>query len=231
MKKQETSQPVIGAGVYTIPDAGKILGIPLHRMRRWLGGYLKDAERVLPLGELQSWGQGQERGFNFYTLIELFSVFQFREHGVALKTIREARAELSDRLNSHYPFAHQGVVSDGKRLLYELQEGTPEAMLELGGTGQTAFREIMEPFCHRLDFHTSTRLAERYWPNGRKSSVVVDPHHSFGRPSISGTNIATESINSLLSAGESVEDVAEMYGLEVNQVQEAKEFEHQLAAA
>ena len=229
--KTISGTPQLGEGLYTIPEAARILHIPMERLRRWVTGYIRDVERILPLGEIGTWGQGADRHFNFYTLIELYSVFQFRELGLSMQTLSKARNELSEHLNSPYPFAHQGLVSDGKKLMFELKESSPATFLELGSNGQTLIQEVMEPFCSRLDFHNTSKLAERYWPVGKSHSIVVDPHHSFGQPTICGTNITTETLNNLLVAGETVEDVAEMFDLEPDQIVQAQNFEHQLKAA
>ena len=223
--------PKIGHGVYTLPDAALILRIPLTKMHRWVNGYLRDAERVLPLGEISTWGTGRERVFNFLTLIELFTVANFRELGVSMKTIRTSRRELGEHLNSIHPFAHHGLVSDGRKILLELDHVAPDAYLELGAQGQTAFKDVMEQFCSKLEFDRSSLLAERFWPNGKSSSIVVDPHQGFGRPTVAGTNITTETLDHLLLAGEAAEDIAIMYDLAVEQVIDAKNFEHGLIAA
>jgi uncharacterized protein (DUF433 family) len=203
---------------------------PLPKVRRWIAGYLRDAERVLPIGNVNTWGKGKDRAFNFLTLVELFAVFQLRERGVSLKAIRQARAELGERFDIEYPFAHQGIVSDGRKILFELPDGSTDAYLELGTVGQTSFRSVMRDFCQKLEFHESTLIADKYWPLGQNHAVVVDPEQSFGRPIISGTNIKTEAIHSLLLAGETVETIAHLYQLDPEQVTEAELFERQQAA-
>jgi uncharacterized protein (DUF433 family) len=55
--------------------------------------------------------------------------------------------------------------------------------------------------------------------------IVVDPHHSFGRPVIEGTNISTEAIASLLRGGESVENIAESFQISLKEVHAAQTFE------
>jgi uncharacterized protein (DUF433 family) len=59
---------------------------------------------------------------------------------------------------------------------------------------------------------------------------VIDPHHAFGRPVISGTNVTTEALACLIRGGEKMEDVAQDFCLELAQVEEAWEFERRLAA-
>jgi uncharacterized protein (DUF433 family) len=223
--------PTLGQGAYTIPDAGRILCIPQPTLRRWVGGYWRVSEaerrRVFPAETFALWGRGADRAFNFYTLIEVFVIASLREQGLSFRTIRQARQELAQRFKTDYPFASHELLHDGKRLLIELDDKT---LLQLGEQGQTAFERIIGPFCKKLDFCKETQLAKRYWPMGRDHAVVVDPRHAFGRPIISGTNIATETLHGLYRAGETKETICDLYDLQLSHVDEALQFETQRAA-
>ena len=61
--------------------------------------------------------------------------------------------------------------------------------------------------------------------------MVIDPRVSFGRPSIIGTGIPTSIIAERYKAGESVEDLADDYGLQPLQIQEAIRSELTVEAA
>lgn len=223
--------PSLGEGIYTYGDAEKILRLAQGRLRSWLQGYLRASERRLPAGHFRVWKIGGAVGFSFDTLIEAYVVAQLRELGVAMKTIRLARDELSERLNTPFPFTKRGLLSDGKKILIALSgEDAGDVVLKVDQTGQTEFRRLVEQFCQKIDFAESTDTAVRYWPDGRHSAVVVDPHHSFGRPSIEGTNISTETIAGMLEAGESESVVASLYELELKQVRDAARFELRQAA-
>jgi uncharacterized protein (DUF433 family)/DNA-binding transcriptional MerR regulator len=223
--------PTLGQGAYTIPDAAQILNIPQPTLRRWVAGYWRVSEaekrRVFPAETLALWGQGADRAFNFYTLIEVFVIARLREQGLTFRTIRQARQELAQRLKTDYPFASHELLHDGKRLLIEMDDKT---LLQLGTQGQTAFERIIGPFCKKLDFCKETQLANRYWPMGKNSAVVVDPRHGFGRPTIAGTNIATETVHDLYRAGEGKETICDLYDLPLSHVDEALNFEMQKAA-
>jgi hypothetical protein len=147
----------------------------------WVLG--RDAAEALGHG-----GTGKDRTFDFYTLIELFTIGQLRAQGLSWPTLRKARTEPMERFQTPHPFAMEGLLVDGHRLLKELGD---ETLLELGPGGQTAFEKVIAPFCRRLDFDETTKLASRFYPDGPESDVVIDPHHAFGRPVISGTNITT----------------------------------------
>ena len=225
---------MLSSGAYTLPDAARLLGLPLARLRWWVRGALLKQEhaeaghtRRFPAGPFITQSDGRDRHFDFLTLIEIFTIAQLRSHGVSMSTLRKVREELSQRYHTEHPFALSGLLTDGKRLIKELGD---EILLELGSGGQTAFESVLEPFCHRLDFDTATQLATRFFPAGRSKSIVVDPRHSFGRPIITGTNVTTESIASLLRGGERIENLAGDFRLDPNQVREAWDFEMQFAA-
>jgi len=220
------AHPALGQGVYTYADAEKILRLPSRKLRSWLQGY-RDASKQQrhPAGEFGVWDVRGGRGFNFYTLMEVYVVGQLRMTGVPMRKIRTARDELARRFNTSYPFSQRGILSDGKKILVALTDPDADSLLTLDQTGQTAFREIVAQFCQRIDFAPVTDLALRYWPDGRDSSVVVDPLHSFGRPSIVGTNISTDALSGMVIAGESTEMVATLYKLDVGKVEDAVTFE------
>ncbi len=223
--------PALGEGIYTYADAEKILRLSQGKLRSWLQGYARASRRHFPAGDFRVWKVSGAVGFSFHTLIEAYVVAHLREIGVSMKTIRHARDELSERLNTPFPFTKRGLLSDGKRILVALAgKDAEDVLLTLDQSGQTEFRRLVEQFCKKIDFTASTDSAARYWPDGRKSAVVVDPHHSFGRPTIEGTNIATETISGLLEAGESEQVVASLYELDLKQVRDAAAFEFKRAA-
>ena len=221
--------PAIGEGVYTLPDAALILRLPLPRLRHWVGGYFAASEAGGD-GFLATWGSGRGRGFNFLVLIEAYTVYNLRRLGVSLQRIRVAREILSKHLQTPHPFAARGILASGGQVLFDLEETAPGALLQLSRGKQTELKEIIEPFCTRLDFDQSTKLAERFWPCGRETRIVVDPRRAFGRPIINGTSITAEVLAALVDAGETPADVAAQYDVPALAVEEAHHFIHAQAA-
>jgi len=96
-------------------------------------------------------------------------------------------------------------------------------------------KEMLRPTCAGWD---GTRPASPFSfflshananPMNRKL-IVIDPTISFGRPSIMGTGIATAIVAERYKAGESVDELAEDYGCERNNIEEAVRCELALAA-
>ncbi len=217
------------SGIYTLPDAARILDLPPAKLYRWVAGYAahRDDPKRFTVGAFAVEEEGWDRHFNFLTLIEVFTVAQLRGHGVTPMTLRNARDELSDRYETPYPFAMEGLLVSGRKMLKELGE---EVYLELGTNGQQAFVKFIEPFCFKIEFDAASQLAERFFPEGEDRMVVVDPRHAFGRPVIAGTNITTEALASLANGGERMEDIADDYGLTLAQIESAIRFEKRRAA-
>ena len=227
--------PRLGQGVYTVPDVARILSIPLSNSRRWVSGYWRTdpgGQRHHQAGVIDRgiWGTGREKTLNFLALVEVFTFAALRNLGVSAQRIRAARQELSERFNTPFPFASHSLLSDGRQVLAVLKDVQEPVLLILSDHGQTALLKVIEPFCKKIDFCDSTSLAQAVWPLGKSHSVVVDPHHGFGRPTISGTNIATESIAQMVLAGEPRRLVSEMYDIPEAAVRDAVDFEHRIAA-
>ena len=80
-------------------------------------------------------------------------------------------------------------------------------------------------------------LAIRLYPFTRKRHpdepklVVIDPYVSFGRPTLTGSGIATAVIAPRYKAGESVDELADDYGRERLEIEEAIRCELHTEAA
>ena len=61
--------------------------------------------------------------------------------------------------------------------------------------------------------------------SGAKRPIVIDPRISFGRPTVAGAGVSTEALANRIDAGESAEDLAWDYGLEVTQIEDAVLYE------
>ena len=167
-----------------------------------------------------SWGEGREKATNFYTLIEFYIFYQLRELKVSAKKILTAHEEIAKQLKTQYPFASSKVLTDGKSILYALDDGTT---IQADRSKQIVFRELIDNFCKKIEF-SNKDLAQRYWPLGKNHCIIVDPHHQFGQPVIDKTNILAENIFDLYSAGESVQFLSRLFSLKQKEVKDAIEL-------
>src|SRR6266536_3746765 len=216
----------LGAGIYTISDISILLNLPQAKVRRYLNQYWDEGLGKKLFNDTYSWSTGNNiKAVNFYTLIELYVCFYLQGLGFSPKKILKSRLVIARDLNVPYPFASARLLSDGKKIWYEFQD----CIVNADGSRQTDFLEFIRDFASKIEFD-SNRIAERFYPAGKENSVVVDPHHQFGQPTIEGTNINTEAIYSMYESGEPVELIGILYDLTEKQVYDAIYFYKKLAA-
>jgi uncharacterized protein (DUF433 family) len=162
---------------------------------------------------------------SYLQLIEVAVVAAFRKIGISLREIRDTREYAQKSLASEFPFSQYRFKTDGKNLLMEYEQlvgkkkGKGKLLAPAKG-GQLGWSEIIKT----LDgFEYEKELAVRWHVAGTGSPVIIDPRISFGAPTISGT--PTWVITGRRDAGESIEDIAEDFGLKKADVKKALEFE------
>lgn len=206
----------LGEGIYSIADIAFLLHLPKQKVRRWLNDFWNSrlAEKYK---QAYSWGEGRAQATNFYTLIEFYVFYTLRESGVSQNKIFEAHEEMAKQLKTVYPFASAKLLTDGKSILYTMEDGTT---LNADKTRQIALRQIIEAFCKKIEF-SGNNLAQKYYPLGKNKPIVVDPHHQFGQPVIEKTNLLAETIYNMYGAGESEEFISRLYNISLNEVSAA----------
>ena len=152
----------LGGGIYSIPDLALILRLPPHKIRKWLNDYW-DIRFAAQYRSKYSWGEGRDKATNFYTLIEFYVFFQLRELKVGTKKILDSHKLMAEQLSTPYPFASSEILTDGKKIIYSLQDGTT---INADKSKQILFRQLIESFYKKIQF-SETKIAERYWPLGK----------------------------------------------------------------
>jgi uncharacterized protein (DUF433 family) len=149
---------------------------------------------------------------------------------VPLPTLREFVRILRDEFGVPYPLAHQRpFVGSGRQLVVRAQEQSGIAAIRplyhVLTNGQVLLDGPAETFLSEMVFaQTDGQTAERWYPLGRQSAVVVDPELSAGRPNVHG--VRTEAILELVEALEPKETIAEDFRLTVADVEAAVAFEY-----
>jgi uncharacterized protein (DUF433 family) len=217
--KAITHKNELGCGIYTIPDISQILNINRKKVSRYISKFWDERLGKKLFTETYSWRNSKnDKAVNFYVLIELYTFFKLQEMGVTTRAILKARDAMIKDLDLQYPFASNAILTDGKKLWYAFQDEIYDA----DGSRQGNFVQIIESFAKHIEFVNG--LAERYFPKGKESNVVVDPHHQFGEPVIKGTNISTEMLYSMYRSGEKVEALRIIYKLTDKDIHDAINF-------
>lgn len=207
--------------LYTTQEAARILRMPPATLRWWLEGKGKH-DPVLRTERTGSpnvtWGE----------FVEASCLGEYRRRKVPLQKLRLFITLLRDSFGVPYPLAHhQPFVGEGRRLLLEAQDaadlqGAPLVFEATGG--QLVLDGAIEAFVERIDFaHANKRWAERIHPAGRQVAIVIDPEYSSGAPTVGG--VRTEILAELVDAGEDLEEIADEYGLSVEDVKAATSYE------
>jgi uncharacterized protein (DUF433 family) len=206
----------LGEGIYSISDIAFLLNLPKQKVRRWLNDFW-DSRLAEKYDRAYSWGEGRNQATNFYTLIEFYVFYNLREFGVSQKIIFQAHEAIAKQLETYYPFASSKLLTDGKNILYSLEDGTT---IKADKSKQTAFRQIIENFCKKIEF-SDNNLVKKFYPLGKSKHIVVNPHNQFGQPVIEETNILAETIFNLHEAGESVSFLSKLYDISLKEVESA----------
>ena len=219
---------------YGIAEAAHYLQMPASTLRSWCGGlrYPRHAGRR-PFEPPIAPADRMRPALSFMNLVEAHVLDAIRrKHGLHLSKVRRALGYLDAILPSTHPLADYKFETDGLSLFIEKYG----QLINLSQAGQLAIRELLQAHLKRIE-RDPTGLPVRLYPFTRKHDleeprvVVIDPRVSFGRPVLVGTGIVTAVIAERYKAGESVDDLAEDYGRDRSDVEEAIRCELRLQAA
>jgi len=220
-------QTVLGRGVYTIPQAARLVGLTTRRVREWFRGRKSDPRRH-PLFESDYKPVDEFFAISFYDLVDVYVAGQLREHGVSLPTVRRVYNRLAEQLKTDHPFCRQELLTDGEEVFIRGWDRMGEEEIYEVLTKQKVFPTIILPFLKQIDYDRVTILAAR-WRIAQ--GVVVDPRICFGSPVVSEVSIPTYLLNAEYEAnGKEAGLVATWYKIPPDAVVAAVSFEKQFAA-
>jgi uncharacterized protein (DUF433 family) len=157
-------------------------------------------------------------------LIEILFIYSFEKYGLSLQNIRKAADRATKLLDTAHPFATKSFFTDGKTILIKIaQEDNIPDLLDLLKK-QYQMEPIINQFLlESLDFNKYD-LAEKWWPLGKESRIVVDPERNFGKPIINDKNIRIDTIYDLYHRNKNITEIAEWYEIDERAINEAIQF-------
>lgn len=223
----------LGRGIYSVPDAARLVRLPATQVRRWFQGYTYRvrgaARRSAPVVRPTFPQRSGEIALSFADLIEIRFIHAFRDQGVSLRAIRIAAEKARELLGTKHPFSTERFRTLGRSIVAEIaREAHDPELLDLVD-GQLGFHEMLAPYLRGLEISRDD-LIHRWWPLDPVRSIVIDPRRAFGQPIVDRGGVPTSVLASAMQVEESLEAVARIYRLEVADVADAIEFERQLAA-
>jgi uncharacterized protein (DUF433 family) len=213
---------------YTLAEASRYLKLAKATLRSWVIGrtYPKAGEvaRFIPLIRPS---HKQPLQLSFWNLIEAHVLRALRtDHGVPIKSVRQAinyaeRTLKVERLLLHKELhTHAGAV-----FLDKYGE-----LINLSASGQLAMRRLFEEHLKRVEWD-QWQFPVRLYPFSASEAatpyrhIAIDPNIAFGRPVLLSKGISTGTITDRIDAGESVNDLADDYGLSPAEIEEAVLYE------
>lgn len=232
-----------GTGIYSIPEASRLINVPTRDIRRWVLGYryLKtpgDASSrvdIAPLWKHELADAGfDEDVIGFRDLIELRFIREFTRHGVPLQVIRRCLKTASELFEVSHPMSLPRFRTDGRTIYAEaLHEEMQENSLVDLKNRQSVFKEIVKPSLYEgIVYDEQKQYASRWYPDGKASPIVIDPARQFGAPIVDATSTPTHTLyQSYLAEGgdaKAVEITSRVYEVPRKAVEAAVRFEEHL---
>ena len=224
---QATEHNLLGRGIYSIPEAAHIIGMPTARVRRWVNGYHSSTkDRHLPVAPSELPAIDGKVAISFSDLLELHFIKAFLDRGISLQKIRKAAKIAADILGvESHPFTEHKFKTDSKSIMHSV--GTQ--MLNLNNS-QYEFEGVIKQSLFHGFIYTG-KVAGAWRPSEKEKSVIINPKFALGKPIVENTGIRTRAIYSAwLAEGQDQKIVARMYNLTTKQVRDAIGFEKRMAA-
>jgi uncharacterized protein (DUF433 family) len=211
---------------YGLADAARYLKLPVATLRSWVVGRpYPRADGVTRSRPLIHLPRKQPLLLTFWNLIEAHVLRSLRtEHGVSIKAVREAlsfaeREEQIDRL-----LLRKDLRTEAGRLFLDKYG----ELIDLSASGQLAMRKLFEEHLKRVDWD-EWQFPVRLYPfvsgESDRRPISIDPKIAFGRPVVLRAGVSTGVIAERIDSGETVTDLADDYGLSVEEVEQAVLYE------
>lgn len=229
------TKSLLGQGIYSIPDAARIIRADPRSVRRWTVGYHRNQQ--ISHGPVLLSEVATLEGVEFLTftqLIETLFIALFRKNKIAMPIIRAAAKNAAQLFGNDHPFAVESLRTDGKNI-FHLDPGqidpdderlTRDEILRDLARGQTVMLDLAEPYFRAIEYKDFT--ASEYWPMGRNRHVVIDRQRNFGQPIDPNTGVPTNIVYGMYDCGDTPEIISRWYNMDKQAVIDAIEYEQSL---
>lgn len=233
---------VLEMPLYSVFEASRYLQVPENTLRSWVGGRTyplrsggsRRSEPVIVLADSKK----SRLSFNNLTEAHVLDALR-RQYNVELPQIRRAIGYLREQFHTQHPLVHHQMLTDGKHLFVEAA-GLKD-VINASRHGQLAMRDLIGLHLQRVEWDKDGFVARLYpFTRSRKTTaeeagqprvVTMDPRVEFGRPVLQSSAVPTAVIADRYKAGESIADLAEDYGEDPLNIEEAVRCELQPAKA
>jgi uncharacterized protein (DUF433 family) len=173
----------------------------------------------------------------FIGLAEGAVLTAIRRSGVSMQRIRPALEQLDGQIGLSHALASRRLYTDGAEVLFDYAEsadtpGLARAARELVvvRNGQRVFNEVVDAYLQRLEFDDDGYVRLIRLPAYQVAEVVVDPERGFGQPIFARGGARLEDVLGLFRAGESLDVVADEFGVPRDHLEDALRIASRVAA-
>lgn len=205
------------AGLLSMQDAARFLGIHRQTFHRWARG----DERSAPLLHVVDPERPRDARITFIALAEAWVLWALRDAGVRLHRIRPALARLQHEFGREYVLVAPELATDGIDVLWDFARTEEGAGLIEGRTGQHVIREIVADYLTYIGWSTDGYPEILTLRHCEPSKVTVHPRQAFGQPIFAGSRTRVADVAGMLKAGEEPGIVAQELGVSVEDVRTA----------
>jgi uncharacterized protein (DUF433 family) len=161
--------------------------------------------------------------------VETRLLSEYRNAGAPMVRLRPAVEQLRAIFDRRYPLAHARPFThvEGLELVLRAQEevGLDRELqiVVVARNGQVALSDRARRFVDAAEFGKDDDFVHELRPDNDVRDVVINPLRQFGAPDV--RSVPTDEIAEQIRAGDPIETVAELYGLERDLVEAAVRFE------
>jgi len=214
------------AGVYRIPEAARYLyvtsptldGFP-RPMPRHLLFWMRQGITATHLTNVS----GRHVLIDFQDLISMRVISFLYGMGVSLGKIKRAKDYLETLTGHSHPFATETLWTETVDIFSEIGP----LLITASKSGQLPFLDLVKRNLvniHGMTF--SQGVADSWTP---RPGILLKPNIELGAPCIAKTGIPTHAVWRMFLGGDTVPFLAQSYGIEQSRIQQALEWENNLA--
>ena len=223
----ESMRRLIGIGLYTPAEAGRLIQVHPGKIVRWLRGHIANGKLYDRLWEPQA-DLGEDGLFlGFRDLMEVRVAAEFITRGLSPQRVRQAIVLAGEIIGDERPLSTARFKTDGRSVFLQIVEADGKMKLIDIFRSQYAFQEVLERSLKNLDYD-HYGVPARWWPLGRSRNVVLDPERSFGQPIEAETSVPVSALAAAAAAEGSAKAAARAWAVPVRAVNRAVAFKRQM---
>lgn len=217
---------LIGVGLYTPAEAGRLIRVPPAKISRWLRGH-QIGDRSYPALWKPEISLGDEKIYlGFRDLMEVRVASAFIAAGVSAIRVRAAIELARDIIGRDHPLSTNQFRTDGREIFLQIAQDDGDEQQKLLNLfrRQYEFKGFLDPILKTVDFGDDGNPL-LWWPSGRRFNIVIDPARSFGQPIDSLSSVPTAVLAAAAKMHGNARDAARDYDVSETSVRHALEFE------